>query len=120
MSDLPEPPQYSFKLLSVAPRQGWAWVRQGFAAFMRRPLPYAMLLLMFLFAGLVSLTLPVVGGVLLLFVLPLLSLGYMIATRSGGHYATLYTHIDDFVESVRAVTPTGVMESVRLGLRENT
>jgi alkyldihydroxyacetonephosphate synthase len=42
------------------------------------------------------------------------SLGGWIATRSGGHYATLYTHIDDFVESVRAVTPAGVIESRRL------
>jgi alkyldihydroxyacetonephosphate synthase len=42
------------------------------------------------------------------------TLGGMIATRSGGHYATLYTHIDDFVESVRMVTPAGVMESRRL------
>ena len=29
------------------------------------------------------------------------TLGGWIATRSGGHYATLYTHIDDFVESLR-------------------
>src|SRR5262245_9835941 len=35
------------------------------------------------------------------------SLGGWIATRSGGHFATLYTHIDDFVESLRVVTPTG-------------
>ena len=42
------------------------------------------------------------------------SLGGWIATRSGGHYATLHTHIDDFVESVRAVTPAGVWESRRL------
>ena len=42
------------------------------------------------------------------------SLGGWIATRSGGHYATLHTHIDDFVESVRVVTPSGVMESRRL------
>jgi alkyldihydroxyacetonephosphate synthase len=42
------------------------------------------------------------------------TLGGWIATRSGGHYATLYTHIDDFVESLRTVTPTGVMESRRL------
>lgn len=42
------------------------------------------------------------------------SLGGWIATRSGGHFATLYTHIDDFVESVRVVTPTGVVESRRL------
>jgi len=42
------------------------------------------------------------------------TLGGWIATRAGGHYATLYTHIDDFVESIRAVTPAGIMESRRL------
>ena len=42
------------------------------------------------------------------------TLGGWIATRSGGHYATLYTHIDDFVESLRTVTPAGTMESRRL------
>ena len=44
----------------------------------------------------------------------LASLGGMIATRAGGHYATLYTHIDDFVESIRMLTPAGVVESRRL------
>ena len=42
------------------------------------------------------------------------SLGGWIATRSGGHFATLYTHIDDFVESMRVVTPTGTIETRRL------
>ncbi len=42
------------------------------------------------------------------------TLGGWIATRAGGHFATLYTHIDDLVESVRALTPTGVWESRRL------
>ncbi len=42
------------------------------------------------------------------------TLGGWIATRSGGHFATLYTRIDDFVESLRTVTPAGVMESRRL------
>jgi alkyldihydroxyacetonephosphate synthase len=42
------------------------------------------------------------------------SLGGWIATRSGGHFATLYTHIDDFVESLRIVTPSGLVESRRL------
>ncbi len=42
------------------------------------------------------------------------SLGGWIATRAGGHYATLYTHIDDLVESVRAITPAGEWESRRL------
>jgi alkyldihydroxyacetonephosphate synthase len=42
------------------------------------------------------------------------TLGGWIATRAGGHFATLHTHIDDFVESVRALTPRGVWESRRL------
>jgi alkyldihydroxyacetonephosphate synthase len=42
------------------------------------------------------------------------TLGGWIATRAGGHFATLYTHIDDLVESVRALTPTGEWESRRL------
>jgi alkyldihydroxyacetonephosphate synthase len=42
------------------------------------------------------------------------TLGGWVATRAGGHFATLYTHIDDLVESVRAVTPAGIWESRRL------
>ncbi len=42
------------------------------------------------------------------------TLGGWLATRSGGHYATIYTHIDDLVESIRVVTPTGTSESRRL------
>jgi alkyldihydroxyacetonephosphate synthase len=42
------------------------------------------------------------------------TLGGWLATRSGGHYATLHTHIDDFVESITAVTPRGTWESRRL------
>ena len=42
------------------------------------------------------------------------TLGGWLATRSGGHFATVYTHIDDLVESMRVVTPTGISESRRL------
>ena len=42
------------------------------------------------------------------------TLGGWIATRSGGHFATLYTHIDDLVESLRVVTPRGLLETRRL------
>ncbi|MDT4919763.1 MAG: alkyldihydroxyacetonephosphate synthase [Pseudonocardiales bacterium] len=42
------------------------------------------------------------------------TLGGWLATRAGGHFATLYTHIDDLVESLRVVTPAGVSESRRL------
>ncbi len=42
------------------------------------------------------------------------TLGGWIVTRSGGHYATLGTHIDEFVQSVRMVTPAGVLATRRL------
>jgi alkyldihydroxyacetonephosphate synthase len=42
------------------------------------------------------------------------TLGGWIATRAAGHFATVWTHIEDFVESVRALTPSGVWASRRL------
>jgi len=42
------------------------------------------------------------------------TLGGWIATRAGGHFATLHTHIDDFVQSVRMLTPRGVFETHRV------
>jgi alkyldihydroxyacetonephosphate synthase len=42
------------------------------------------------------------------------TLGGWIATRAAGHFATVWTHIEDFVESVRALTPSGTWSSRRL------
>ncbi|MEV6005284.1 FAD-binding oxidoreductase [Streptomyces sp. NPDC051976] len=42
------------------------------------------------------------------------TLGGWLATRAGGHYATVHTHIDDFVQSLRVVTPAGTGTSWRL------
>lgn len=42
------------------------------------------------------------------------TLGGWIATRAAGHFASVWTHIEDFVESVRAITPAGTWESRRL------
>lgn len=42
------------------------------------------------------------------------SLGGWIATRAGGHFATLYTHIDELVQAVRVVTPRGLLETRRV------
>lgn len=44
----------------------------------------------------------------------LATLGGFVATRAGGHFATGPTHIDDLVQSIRALTPTGEWESRRL------
>jgi alkyldihydroxyacetonephosphate synthase len=42
------------------------------------------------------------------------SLSGWIATRAAGHYATVYTQIDDHIESLRVVTPAGLVETRRL------
>ena len=42
------------------------------------------------------------------------TLGGWLATRSGGHFATLYTHIEDLLESMRVITPAGAIETRRL------
>jgi alkyldihydroxyacetonephosphate synthase len=42
------------------------------------------------------------------------TLGGWLATRSGGHFATVYTHIEDLLESMRVITPAGAIETRRL------
>lgn len=42
------------------------------------------------------------------------TLGGWLATRAGGHYATVLTRIDDLTESLRVVSPAGISESRRL------
>lgn len=42
------------------------------------------------------------------------TLGGWIACRAAGHFATLYTHADDLVESLQLVTPEGTVETRRL------
>lgn len=42
------------------------------------------------------------------------TLGGWLATRAGGHFATGYTHIDDYVEAMTVVTPRGTVTTRRL------
>jgi alkyldihydroxyacetonephosphate synthase len=42
------------------------------------------------------------------------TLGGWLATRAGGHFATVYTHIDDLCEAMRVITPRGLIETRRL------
>ncbi|MBE7419011.1 MAG: hypothetical protein HS128_14965 [Ideonella sp.] len=83
------------KLQTVAPRQGWTWVRDGVRLFLRRPVAFTTMLVLFLLASGIWMVVPVVG-VVALAALPLLSLGFMIASRSvlrGG-----LAHAGQFVE----------------------
>lgn len=69
-------------LQTVPARRGATWVRQGFAAFARQPLAFGGLFATFMFAVFAATLLPFVGSVLLLLLLPLVSLGFMVATRN--------------------------------------
>jgi hypothetical protein len=101
------------KLRTVPARQGALWVRQGFQVFFKQPMAFAALFAAFMFAVFVFALLPVVGTVLMLALLPLVSLGFMIASRMamGGQFATPRV----FIEPLRAPKPQ-VIAMVQLGL----
>lgn len=69
-------------LKSPGPLQGARWLRDGFRLFARHPLAFSSLLVSFLLAGLLMSIVPLVGGVVLVAAVPLLSLGFMIASES--------------------------------------
>ncbi len=69
------------RLQSVAASQGWTWVRDGVRLYLRRPVAFSAMLLLFLLATGVWSVLPVIG-LAALASLPLLSLGFMVASRS--------------------------------------
>lgn len=69
------------KFKHVPASRGALWVRQGVAAFATRPLAYSGLLGLSLFASFMLAFIPLLGPFLLLGAFPLLSLGFMIATR---------------------------------------
>ena len=69
------------KLQTVPARNGAQWVRQGFAAFFKRPMAFAALFAAFMLGVFVFALLPFIGTLLVLAWLPLVSLGFMLATR---------------------------------------
>jgi hypothetical protein len=69
------------KLQQVPARQGALWVRQGFLIFFKHPLAFTALLASFLFGALFLATLPWLGPLLSLASLPLVTVGFMIASR---------------------------------------
>ena len=88
------------RLHPVAPRQGLAWIRQGFALWLKRPLAFVGLFMAFLFGVLLVLALvPVLGGLLGLAALPLLTLGFMIAARAASRGQPV--QVLQFVEGLR-------------------
>jgi hypothetical protein len=69
------------QLRLVPARQGVTWVRQGLQVFLRFPLPFTTLFLVFLFGAFMVAILPFVGVLALLILLPGVTLSFMIATR---------------------------------------
>lgn len=69
------------KLQTVPARDGVLWVRRGFAVFFKQPMAFAGLFAAFYFTFFLLTLLPLVGPVLQLALLPLGSLGFMMASR---------------------------------------
>ncbi len=69
------------RLHVVPARQGASWVRRGFRVFFSRPMAFAGLLAAYMLALALIAQLPAIGWLLVLALLPLGSLGFMIATR---------------------------------------
>lgn len=99
------------RLQSVAPRRGAQWVRQGFRVFAKYPVAFAALFAAFLFGVFVLLLLPF-GSVLVIAALPLVSLGFMIATRLALGQTMPTPRV--FVEPLRGERAT-VVAMVQLG-----
>lgn len=68
-------------LQDVPAGNGRLWIRHGFKVFQRQPLALSSLFGLFLFIGFVALLLPGIGPLLTFASLPLLSLGFMLATH---------------------------------------
>jgi hypothetical protein len=71
----------ALQLRTVPAPRGLQWLRDGWRVFGRKPLAFTGLFAMFLFAALVAMLIPWIGPLLLLASMPLLTLGFMIATR---------------------------------------
>jgi hypothetical protein len=70
------------RLQNVTPRQGWTWLRDGLRLYFRRPLGFTGLFLVSMIGVMVLLTIPFIGGFVGLAMLPMLTLGFMAATRA--------------------------------------
>jgi hypothetical protein len=69
------------KLNSVAPKEGYTWIRQGIWLFKQNPLGFLMLVFMYIFAAQLAVLVPVIGIFAVLLLTPTLSVGFMTACR---------------------------------------
>jgi hypothetical protein len=69
------------KLNSVAPKEGYTWIRQGIWLFKQNPLGFLMLVFMYVFVAQLAVIIPVIGVFAVLLLTPTLSVGFMTACR---------------------------------------
>ena len=84
----------------AAPMEGVQWMRDAFRLFLRRPAALQPgCSSSFLLVALLATLVPLVGGVVMLMSLPLLSLGFMLASRAAQN--DLPVHPGQFIEPLR-------------------
>jgi uncharacterized membrane protein len=66
----------------LKPRQGWAWIKQGYALFMKAPLLWIVLLVICLVAAVGLSNIPVVGEPLVSLLMPALLVGLIAGCRA--------------------------------------
>ena len=69
------------RLNSVAPKEGYTWIRQGIWLFKQNPLGFLMLVFMYVFVAQLAVIVPVIGVFAVLLLTPTLSVGFMTACR---------------------------------------
>jgi hypothetical protein len=69
------------KLNTVAPKEGYTWIRQGIWLFKQNPLGFLMLVFMYVFVAQLAVIVPVIGVFAVLLLTPTLSVGFMTACR---------------------------------------
>jgi len=89
----------TLSLRQATPAQGVTWMRDAFGLFMRRPLPFTGMFVAFLLLALLATVIPLIGGMFMLMTLPLLSLGFMLASRAARN--DLPVHPGLFIEPLR-------------------
>ena len=69
------------KLNTVAPKEGYTWIKQGIWLFKQNPLGFLMLVFMYVFAAQLAVIVPVIGVLAVLLLTPTLSVGFLTACR---------------------------------------
>lgn len=90
----------ALQLKTVEASHGARWIRDAWRLFARRPLAFTSLFAVFLFGALLVSLVPILGGLVQMMALPLLSLGFMVASQSALLDGPV--HPRQFLEPLRA------------------